>query len=147
VKKSIAAALLVAMVAWAEMALAPMLAMPAHILPGINSVEHAVMHDHATPAGDPCCPKISTTNKSEEPPWVGFNSSSLPLQDEHRCCFRQGPQSVPAPVSGQQRLSQETASAETAEIMPVGGKDSRVLPGIQCALGPPPSTMGMILRV
>src|ERR1700692_3295831 len=104
VKKSIAAALLVAMVAWAEMALAPMLAMPAHMLPGIDSVEHAVMH--AVPAGHPCCPKISTTNNSEEQAPVAFGSSSLPFQDEHRCCFRQSPQSVPAPVSAQQRLTQ-----------------------------------------
>jgi hypothetical protein len=147
VKKSIAAALLVAMVAWAEMALAPMLAMPAHMLPGIDSVEHAAMHNHAMPAGHPCCPKISTTNNSEEQAPVEFDSSRLPYQDEHRCCFRQGPQSVPAPVSAQQRLTQATASAETAVIRLAGGSDSRVLSEVDFALGPPPSTMGMVLRV
>jgi hypothetical protein len=145
VKKSIAAALLVAMVAWAEMALAPMLAMPAHMLPAFDSVEHAVMH--AMPAGHACCPKISTTNNSEEQAPVEFASNRLPFQDEHRCCFRQGPQSVPAPVSAQQRLSQATASAEIAVIRLAGGSYSRVLSEVQFALGPPPSTMGMVLRV
>jgi hypothetical protein len=147
VKKSIAAALLVAMVAWAEMALAPMLAMPAHVLPAVVSVEHAAMHSHAMPAGHPCCPKISATNNSEEQAPVELGSSRLSYQDEHRCCFRQGPQSVPAPLSAQQRLSQATASAETTEIMPVGGSESRLFSEIQFALGPPPSAMNMVLRV
>jgi hypothetical protein len=152
VKKSIAAALLVAMAAWAEMALAPMLAMPAHMLPGIVTPaivteEHAGMHSHAMPAGHACCPKIGATNNSEEQTPVEFGSSRFPFQDEHRCCFRQGPQSVPAPGSAQQRLSQGTAGAETAEIRLVPCSESRICSEIKSALGPPPSAMRMVLRV
>lgn len=152
VKKSIATALLVAIVAWAEMALAPMLAMPAHMLPAfvtpaIAFIEHAAMHDHAMPAGHSCCPKISAPNNSEEQAPVEFGSSRLPFQGEHRCCFRQGPQSVPAPVSAQQKLSQRTASAETGEIRLVSGSESRIFSEIQFALGSPPITMAMVLRV
>ena len=152
VKKSIAAALLVVMVAWAEMALAPMLAMPAHMLPAIVTpaiitAGHSAMHDHAMPAGHPCCPKIGMPNKSDEQVAFEFGSSRLPYQDQHRCCFRQGPQSLPTPVSSQPRLSQGTASAETAEIRSARDSESLIFSGIQFALGSPPSTMSKVLRV
>ena len=147
VKKSIAAALLVVMVAWAEMALAPMLAMrDGHVHAAHEIAEHSAAHRHAMPAGHPCCPKIGKTQTEDAAP-LEFAAGSLPCQDEHRCCFRQGPQSVPAPVSAGHRLSQETAPAETAELSPAHDAESHVCPATAIALGPSPGVLGMVLRV
>src|SRR5271167_4661451 len=107
VKKSIAAALLMAMVVWVEMALAPMFFMHAgHVHQAGEIAEHVVAHHHAMPAGHPCCPK---TSKTEAAAAIEFAAGSLPCQDEHRCCFQQGPQSVPATVSATHNLSREIA--------------------------------------
>lgn len=59
VKKSIAAALLVAMVAGAEMALAPVFLMHAsHVHPAREVTEHMTAHHHVMPAGHRCCPGL-----------------------------------------------------------------------------------------
>ncbi len=141
-KKSIAAALLVVMVAWAEMALAPMFIMHAlHVHPAREMAEHQATHEHAMPAGHPCCPKLG---KSENAAPLEFAAGSLPCQDEHRCCFRQGPQSVPAPASA--GFSREIAPARTAELSPAQA-ESQVSPATAIAPGPPPGLLGMVLRV
>jgi hypothetical protein len=116
VKKSIAAALLVVMMAWSEMALAPMFVMHAWVMhPAREMAEHKAAHHHVMPAGHPCCPGIS---KAENAAPIEFAASNLPCQDEHRCCFLQGPQNVPAPVSAGHRLSRDVARAEIAELNP-----------------------------
>jgi hypothetical protein len=142
--KFIAASLLVAMVAWAEMAMAPMFAMHAwQVHPAREMTEHIVAHHHVMPAGHPCCPELRKT-ENEVP--IEFAAGSQPCDDQHRCCFRQGPQSIPAPVSTGHRLSQELVSAETAE--PALGRDpeSHFSAVTAVALGPP-SLRGMVLRV
>ncbi len=142
-KKSIAAALLVAMVAWAEMALAPMFLMQAgHVHAAREMSERMAAHHHVMPAGHPCCPGFG---KAENTDRIEFAASSLPCQDEHRCCFQQGPQSVPAPVSS--RLSREIAPAEIAELSPAHDAASHVSPATAVAPGPPPGQFGMVLRV
>ena len=143
-KKSIAAGLLVVMVAWAEMALAPMFAMhvwPVH--PAREMSEHMAAHHHAMPAGHPCCPGLG---KAANAAALEFAASSLPCQDQHRCCFLQGPQSVPAPVSAGRELSREIASAEIAEFSPTPA-EWHVSPATAVAPGPPPGRLGMVLRV
>lgn len=142
-KKSIAAALLVAMVAWAEMALAPMFLMQAgHVHAARETSEHMAVHHHVMPAGHPCCPGLG---KAENTDRIEFAASSLPCQDEHRCCFQQGPQSAPAPASS--RLSREIAPAEIAEFSPAHDAASHVSPANAVAPGPPPGQFGMVLRV
>ena len=142
VKKSIAATLLVVLVAWAEMALAPMLAMHVwHVHPASEMSEN--MARNAMPAGHPCCPRIS---KTESMVALEFAASSLPCQYQHRCCFSQGPQSVPAPVSAKQGSSQGIAPATIAALSP-SLAESRVSPPTAVAPGPPPGLLGMILRV
>jgi hypothetical protein len=144
VKKSIAAALLVAMVAWAEMAMAPMILMHAgHVHPAREMAEHQGAHHHAMPAGHPCCPGFGNT-KDAVP--LEFAASSLPCQEQHRCCFRQGPQNPPAPVSSRSRLSQEIASAEITQLS-LSHTEWHVSPATAVALGPPPGLLGMVLRV
>ncbi|HKM46250.1 MAG TPA: hypothetical protein VJX69_01610 [Terriglobales bacterium] len=144
VKKSIAAALLVAMVAWAEMAMAPMILMHAgHLHPAREMAEHKAAHHHAMPAGHACCPGLRNPENTVP---LEFAASSMPCQDEHRCCFQQGPQSVPAPASARHRLSQEIASAETAQLS-LTHTESHVSPAAAVALGPPPNLLGMVLRV
>jgi hypothetical protein len=143
VKKFIAAALLVAMVAWAEMALAPMFVMQVwHVHPAREMPGHNAAHDHAMPAGLPCCPGVG---KTEDAARLEFAASSLPCQDQHRCCFQQGPQSIPAPVSA--RVSQEISAAEMAELNPASDTQSHVSPAAAIAVGSPPSLSGMVFRV
>lgn len=145
VKKSIAAALLVVMVAWAEMAMAPMLAMQAgHVHPAREMAEHVAAR--AMPAGQACCPSPkTTTSNTEDARPLEVAASSQPCQDEHRCCFRQGPQNLPAPISGH-RLSQEIALIEIAELSPAEA-ESQVFTAAAVAPGPPPGLLGMVLRV
>jgi hypothetical protein len=145
VKKSIAVALLVVMVAWAEMAMAPMFAM--HVWYAHSAHDMAATmaaHHHAMAAGHACCPKIGQT---ESAPPIEFAASNLPCQNEHRCCFLQGPQSVPAPIDAKDRLSRDLAPAEIAEINPAQYADSSVSPAAAVAPGPPPGMLGMVLRV
>ncbi len=146
-KKSIAAALLVVMVAWAEMALAPMLAMHAgHVHPAREMAEHVAgqmaAHHHVMPAGHRCCPGLGKTENTAP---LEFAASSLPCQDEHRCCFQQGPQSVPAPASS--RLSREIVPAKIDEFSPAHDAESHLSPATAVAVGPPPGQFGMVLRV
>src|SRR5450432_4090506 len=117
-KKSISTALVVFMMAWVEIAMAPMLAMhvlhahPAHEV-AANMAGHD--HHHAMPAEHPCCPKIT---KTENVAPFDFAASSMPCQDQHRCCFLQGPQNLPTPVNAGQKISQDISLAETAELTP-----------------------------
>jgi len=146
-KKSIAATLLVVMVAWAEMALAPMLALHArHVHPAREMAKSVGgqmdAHHHVMPAGHPCCPRL---DKTENAAPLASAAGSLPCQDEHRCCFQQGPQSVPAPAGA--RLSPEIAPEEIAGLSPDREAESDVSPATAVALGPPPGQFGMVLRV
>jgi hypothetical protein len=144
VKKSIAAALLVAMVAWAEMAMAPMFLMHAgHMHPAREMAEHAGAHHHAVPAAHPCCPGLGKTGEMVP---LEFAATSLPCQEQHRCCLLQGPQNPPAPVSSRYRLSPQIALAEIAQVS-LAHAESHVSPAIAVVLGPPPGLLGMILRV
>src|SRR5208337_3268234 len=143
-KRSIAAALLVIMVAWVEMAVAPMFVMHIwHVHPARDVSEHVAAHHHAMPAGHPCCPELQRTGNLAP---IEFAASSLPCQDQHRCCFLQGPQSVPAPVSAGRGLSREMAPATIAEFSPVHA-EWPVSPATAVAPGPPPGLLGMVLRV
>jgi len=144
VKKSISAALLVVMVAWAEMALAPMLAMHIwHVYPAHEMAANMAAHHHVMPAGHPCCPKIGETGNAN---LLEFAASSLPCQDEHRCCFLQGPQNLPVPVKAGQKLSQEIALTEIGELRSALA-ESHIFTAKTVALGPPPGLLDMVLRV
>lgn len=144
-KKSIAAALLMVITAWAEMALAPMLLMHGGSTHAASEMAMPVAdHAHAMPAGHhhPCCPAIG---KAESVAVVEFAAGSSPCDDEHRCCFRQAPQSVPAPVSS--RVSSELAEAELAAAGPEPTVESYLAATELVAAGTLPDQFGMVLRV
>ncbi|MGA3088303.1 MAG: hypothetical protein ABSD75_06800 [Terriglobales bacterium] len=146
VKKSIAAALLVVIVAWAEMMLAPMFVMHAWHTHGAHDMAAPMAahnHNHAMPAGHPCCPRV---NKTESADGLEIAALSLPCHNEHRCCFVRGRQNVPAPVSAGRKLSREIAAAKSAELTPIQSA-SRVSLASVVAPGSPPGTLGMILRI
>lgn len=148
-KKAIAAVLLVAMAAWAEMATAPMLAMhTGHMRPGHEMVgEMPPEHHHAEQArmaGHPCCPGVHRA----EPEAVFILTAAVPACDDpHSCCFRQGPQSVPAPASAEQRLAREVAPAGAATISPAVEASGRSIDDQVLALRPSQDIFGMTLRV
>jgi len=147
-KKSIAAVMLVTMVAWAEMAMAPMILMHAgHVHAVVEMAEHVAAHrgaahHHVMLAGHACCPGLGNL---ENTVLLVFAASGLPCQGQHRCCFQQGPQSVPAPASSRHRLSQEIAPAEIAQLS-LTHAESHVS-SAAVALGPPPSLLGMVSRI
>lgn len=146
-KKSIAAALLMVILVWAEVALAPMILMRAgHLhqareIPG-HVAQHLTAHHHTMPAGHPCCPGIG---KTETAPPSEFAANSSPCQNERSCCSQPGPQSVPAPV--RTRSSQQIAPAQIAELSSDRDAESHTSPPTALAPGPPPGQFGMILRV
>jgi len=145
-KKSISAALVVVMMAWVEMAMAPMLAMhvlhshPAHEM-AANMAGHD--HHHAMPAEHPCCPKIK---KTENAALLQVATSSLPCEDQHRCCFLQGPQNLPILVNAGQKISSDASLEEISEPVPDPTR-AQISPEPRVTLGYPPDLLGMILRV
>jgi hypothetical protein len=157
-KKSIASALLVVMVAWAEMAMAPMfgpmfgpmLVMQIwHAHSAAETSEHIMAQHHAMPADHTCCPGISKTGagKTEDAAISGFGPTSLPCQDKHRCCFRPGPLNVPAPVSDDHRLSRDGALSLNAELNLPPDAEQYLTVSTAIALSPPPGLFGKVLRV
>lgn len=153
-KKAIAVFLLVVIAAWAEMTMAPMFAMHAgHMRPGHEMAAdmpppHAgpnqAGHGKVMPDGRPCCPGLHKMG-----PVVAFEvvSGSPACDDPHSCCFRQGPQSMPAPVRGVQSLAREMAPAVAVEVNPERGAARRAVGDSVLALRPPPDVFGMTLRV
>jgi hypothetical protein len=141
-QKPIAALLLVVMVAWAEMTLAPMLLMQAGHVPAAREMsENMAAHHHVMPAGHACCPRIG---KTVNPVALELAAASLPCQDQHRCCFQQGPQSVPARLNtGVQR---DIGPAEVAEANLVRDEESHLSPATGVAPASPPGLFGMVLR-
>jgi len=143
VRKSIAAALLFSLMAWAEIMMAPMLAMQIGHSHQPAMAEAMVAHHAAMPADHACCPRIS---RSEDPAPLELAATSQPCQDEHRCCFRQGPQDLPSPASTGHRFSREIVSLEVAEFRPDRDK-SNFSPAIGIDPGSPPGMFSTVLRV
>ncbi len=151
-----AAILLLAIGAWAEMALAPMLLMhAAHMRPGhemaADMATHA-SHHHASAemASRPCCPEHGGPEhhgikSAIEVSWL--ISDAPACDDPHNCCFRQGPQSVPAPASDLQQLARDTAPASRLFLDPPDSNTKDVVDEAALALRAPPDVFGVILRV
>ncbi|MGB9234824.1 MAG: hypothetical protein WCC04_10450 [Terriglobales bacterium] len=151
-KKAIAAILLLVISAWAEMAMAPMLAMHAgHMRPGHEMAadmptDHGMDRHagHAHMARLPCCPQLHRIETETASEMIAGSSSCA---DPHSCCFQQGPQSVPAPVSDRQKLAREIAPAATATTSPAVEASNRFMERGILALRPPPNLFGVMLRI
>ncbi|MFI5103727.1 MAG: hypothetical protein ACHP79_02280 [Terriglobales bacterium] len=142
-KKLIAALLLLAIPAWAEIMLAPFLTMHAGYAHPAHAV-HPAAHDHAMPMAHACCPGLKTSG--EALPTIEFRAASLPCEDQDRCCFRQGPQGAPAPASARMRFSPEVALLQTADLQPELRSSSPVAIPAERGL-PPPARFGTVLRI
>ena len=155
-KKAIASVLLMVVAAWAEMAMAPMLAMHAgHMLPhemaaDIPASHHA--HHHAQPPAEqaqgnshrPCCPAL---HNAQEAIMLEVASAAPGCDDPHRCCFRQGPQSVPAPAVNAEKLNRDGTPAPAADAMAACPAARWTFTRSLIAVSPPPNVFGMTLRV
>jgi hypothetical protein len=151
-RKAIAAMLLVAIAAWAELALAPMLAMPAgHMHRGhalvAEVISQSVADGHtaaAGPAKHACCPPA--IRHAEPSGTLELVADSSDCQRSHRCCFGQGPQSVPAPASETRPLGRQMVAAIPSQATQMPSSHTTA-PTAPVASRPNPRTFGMTLRV
>jgi len=151
-RKAVAGVLLLVIMAWAEMAVAPMLA----ILAGHMHGEHALAAGEYSPpathhaastgqrARHSCCPPVRRAETEGALELVAENSG---CQDSHRCCFRQGPQSVPAPVSEARQLEQQLFSTTSSLVIQSASGSYPIEPEVESASPPYPHLFGMTLRV
>ena len=157
VKKAIASVLLLVVAAWAEMAMAPMLAMHAgHMRPGHEMAadmpaSHHAHHHAQLPAekaqGDshrPCCPGLHDAQAAIV---LEIASTAPGCDDPHSCCFRQGPQSVPAAAGSVKNLRRDATPAPAAESMAARPAVRQTFNRNLVAVSPPPDVFGMTLRV
>jgi hypothetical protein len=144
-KKLISALLLLAITAWAEIMLAPLITMPAgHTHPAHAVAMHPTGHDHAMSMAQACCPGLKTSREATPP--IEFLASSLPCEDQHRCCFRQGPQGAPAPASARIQFSPEGVSLQIGDLKPELRSSSAVATPVERGL-PPPALFGTVIRI
>jgi hypothetical protein len=144
-RKFISALLLLAITAWAEIMLAPLITMPAgHTHPMLAVAMHPGVHDHATSMAHACCPGLNGSREATPP--IEFRASSLPCQDEHRCCFRQVPQGAPVPASARIRIAPEMVSLQIAALKPELRSSSAVATPVERGL-PPPALFSTVLRI
>jgi hypothetical protein len=155
-KKAIAAMLLLVVAAWAEMALAPMLLMRAgHMLPGHTmagagaeqDTRQTQAHHHAQQAQAaalPCCPELHKREPGAALVWI---AGAPNCDDSHSCCYRRGPQSVPAPVRDVQRLGRELAPAAAMKVNLPVESETKVAGSSLLGFRPSADAFGMTLRI
>ena len=153
-KRATAAVLLLSVLIWAEMALAPMLAMHAgHMRPGHEMAadmpaEHAAHHTQsAEEMNHACCPRV---HKKTSDDTLEFAAGVPPCADPHSCCFQQGPQSVPTLArepAGNDQLANELVLKALAQTNPATEAPGLGISDAAMALSPPSEVFGMSLRV
>jgi hypothetical protein len=106
-RKSIATALLFVIIAWTEMAFAPMLAMRAHHISSVaGNSPTASLHS--------CCPEVGKSEHHQG----AFPADSISCLEDHRCCFQHGPQNVPSPVPNGSSRSQAVVALNVVVTPP-----------------------------
>jgi hypothetical protein len=142
-RKAISALLLLAVITWAEMALAPLLLLHAHA--GMASSDHAE-HPAASVPGHACCPKGITAVQPVTVPLLAVSSAGEPCAEQHRCCFRQGPQNPPVPVNDTGRPSRDLMAVDQASTA-TGSQPQRFTDfSTRFVLGSPPADLDMVFR-
>ena len=146
--------MLVSVLIWAEMALAPMLVMHAgHMRAGHEMAAdmHAGQAAHHTQSAEEmnhaCCPRAHQQASDSR---LEFAVGAPPCADPHSCCFRQGPQSVPAPArepAGNDQLANEQAPRALPQTNPATDASGLGIFNFAKALGPPSEVFAMTLRV
>lgn len=131
------------MMAWAEIMMAPMLAMQIGHSHHSAMAEAVAAHHAAMPADHACCPRIG---RKENPVLLELAATSQPCHEEHRCCFRQGPQDSPGPASIGHRFSREIVLLEVIELHP--DRDKSDFPPVTAVdPGSPPEILSTVFRV
>jgi len=101
-------------------------------------------HQQAMAEGRPCCPGL---RKVDPVATLEVVSGVPACDDPHSCCFRQGPQSMPAPARDIRRLARDLAPVEVIEVSPPRAAATRAIRNFALTLSPPPDVFGMTLRV
>lgn len=143
-KKSISALLLVTIMVWVETVPVAMFALHIwHHGAMVAASEHISTHHHAGHANHACCPGL---RQAATAPVLQFTAENQPCGDEHRCCFRRAPLSVPAPTANQ-KGSPDLAVIQIAGIETSGDMQHSISPACPAAMRAPPFPLGMVLRV
>ncbi|MBI3478177.1 MAG: hypothetical protein HY010_20785 [Acidobacteria bacterium] len=144
-RRTIAVVLLFAVATWAELRLAPMIAMgAAHTHAAHATAPAMVAHHHAAALPHPCCPSVQTTPVVNPP--VELAPAGLPCEDNHRCCFRSGPLGTPASVSDEQKTARDFHLLRTVALTSDPTTEEN-LPIQRVHAQSPPSTFSMTLRI
>lgn len=141
-RKIISALLLMAMAVWAELTLAPFLSFHAHRQ--MVAMNHEGHHPKTAPA-HPCCPKVPGAPVA--PPPYAISSAGLPCANEHRCCFRHGPQSAPAPAGNPSRISKDLVAVSWVIVAPNAGQHDFSEIKASAELRSPSGDLNMVLRI
>jgi hypothetical protein len=148
-RKAIAGVLLLAVAAWVEMSLAPMLAMHAgHSHRGDSFVADAALqhaaHGHAPQEATThsCCPPV---RKVEAEGTLELLAKDSGCKESHRCCFRDGPQNVPTVASETRELGLQTFSTISLRATVTANASHPISVATRAAS--PPHEFGMALRV
>ena len=142
-KKFIAGIGLLMITAWAELFPLPMFAMHAMH----RHTAHAAVpagHHHAMQNAHPCCPGLARRAPVATP--VELAATSEPCADEHRCCFRQAPQTAPGPTSDRQNPSPDVQVIQVLTATPIPQFQSAIASRLDGDRSPP-AIFGMILRI
>lgn len=141
-RKIISAMLLAAVAIWAEVTLAPLLSVHTHAQ--MAAAEHA-NHQPAEVPAHPCCPKAHGSPITAPP--YAITSAAMPCADEHRCCFRQGPQSAPTPASNANQISKKLVTVSWATVTPNSVPRSVRDFESSAVLRSPPGDLNMVFRL
>jgi len=143
-KKLIAGFALLTVTAWAGLFPLPMFAMHAmHRHPA-----HAPLpagHHHARHNAHPCCPGLARQAPVATPVELAAATSES-CADQHRCCFRSAPQTVPGPTSDRQSPSPDLQVIQVLTATPIPQFQSAVASRLDGDRSPP-AIFGMILRI
>jgi|SRR5215470_11208052 len=136
-------ALLLAMTAWAALG-APLFSI--EVPHGHRTHERALSGPtgHEAMPAHACCPGL--TNSAVAVPLVELLAANPPCSEQHRCCFSQGPQSLPLQTRACDDESRKEFVA-TAQVVGVSFGPPLGIPAKSATASPPPGLLSTVLRI
>ena len=145
VRKGIAVVLFIALCAWVEMLMAPMLLMHTLHAQPVTMAPAAAGHQHrAASATHSCCPGLRKAALAV--PLLEFAANSQPCTEQHRCCFQQAPGNAPAPAQDNDVRSLGFEPVSRVASVSDAVESCSVVTAVQPRHSPP-AEFGTVLRI